>query len=186
MSAIFSRLHDKEKRTLMRLTAAVLFALALGLVLTMRQRSSYFEARDSLAALHNSYRKVQIARTDAKAEWARWQEAIRDMDSFKGTFFYDEKTVFRTLRMDLQQIFSQAGMNVPLISYHYSDLEKVPIKKIAVTFSYSGTYGDLKRFLGIVEKFKKFLAVEKIDFEKANAESGLLSLKMTLAGYYEI
>ncbi len=108
------------------------------------------------------------------------------MESFKGTFFYDEKTVFGALRMDLQRIFSQAGMNVPDISYHYSDLEKVPIKKIAVTFNYSGTYDGFKRFLAIVEKFKKFLAVEKIDFEKADAESGLLSLKMTLAGYYEI
>jgi len=108
------------------------------------------------------------------------------MESFKDTFFYDEKTVSRALRLDLQRIFSEAGMNVPPLSYHYSDLEKVPIKKIAVTFNYSGTYDGLKRFLAIVERFKKFLAVEKIDFEKADAESGLLSLKMTLAGYYEI
>jgi hypothetical protein len=186
MSAIFSGLHEKEKRTLERLTAAVLFALALGLVLTMRQRSSYFEVRDSLATLQNRYRKVQKARTDAKVEWLRWQEAVRDMDSFKDTFFYDEKTVFRSLRMDLQRIFSQAGMNIPLIGYRYSDLEKVPVKKIVIAFNYSGTYADLKRFLGILERFRKFLAVEKIDFQKADPESGLLNLKVTLAGYYEM
>jgi Tfp pilus assembly protein PilO len=186
MNAIFSGLLGQERRTLERLTAVVLFVLVLGFVLATRQRSSYFEARDSLAALQNRYRRVQKSRTDAKTEWSRWQEAVRDMDSFKGTFFYDEKTLFGTLRMDLQRIFNEAGMNVPLISYHYSDLEKVPIKKIALTFNYSGTYDGLKRFLTIVEKFKKFLAVEKIDFEKADAESGLLSLKMTLAGYYEI
>jgi hypothetical protein len=108
------------------------------------------------------------------------------MDSFKDTFFYEEKTVFRSLRMDLQRIFSQAGMNIPLISYRYSDLDKVQVKKIIIAFNYSGTYADLKRFLAILERFRKFLAVEKIDFQKADPESGLLSLKMTLAGYYEI
>jgi hypothetical protein len=186
MNAIFDRLHEKEKRTLGRLTAAVLFALAIGLVLTMLQRSSYFGARDSLALFQSDYRKAQQARTESKADWLRWQEAVQDMDSLRGTFFYDEKTVFRTLRLDLQRIFTQAGMDIPLISYRYSDLEKVPIKKIVITFSYSGTYADLKRFLGIVERFRKFLAVEKVDFEKADAESGLLNLRMTLAGYYEI
>jgi Tfp pilus assembly protein PilO len=186
MNAIFDQLRDKEKRTLKRLLAAVLVVLALGLVLTMRQRSRYFDAKDSLAVLQDRYRKAEKARAEAKTDWLRWQEAVKDMDSFRGTFFYDEKTVFRTLRLDLQRIFSQAGMDIPLISYRYSDLEKVAIKKIVVTFNYAGTYADLKRFLAIVERFRKFLAVEKIDFQKADAESGVLNLKMTLAGYYEI
>jgi Tfp pilus assembly protein PilO len=186
MNAIFDQLRDKEKRTLKRLLAAVLVVLALGLVLTLRQKSRYFDAKDSLAVLRDRYRKAEKARAEAKTDWLRWQEAVKDMDSFRGTFFYDEKTVFRTLRLDLQRIFSQAGMDIPEIFYRYSDLEKVAIKKIVVTFNYAGTYADLKRFLAIVERFRKFLAVEKIDFQKADAESGVLNLKMTLAGYYEI
>jgi Tfp pilus assembly protein PilO len=77
-------------------------------------------------------------------------------------------------------------MDIPQINYRYLDLEKVPIKKIVLSFNYSGTYAELKRFLAIVERFHKFLAVEKIDFQKADAESGVLNLKLTLAGYYEI
>jgi Tfp pilus assembly protein PilO len=77
-------------------------------------------------------------------------------------------------------------MDVPLIRYQYSDLERLPIKKIVVTFNYAVTYADLRQFLAIVERFPKFLAVEKIDFQKIDAESGLLNLKMTMAAYYEI
>jgi hypothetical protein len=186
MSAIFDQLRGNERRTLERLTAAVIGVLALGLVLTMWQRSRYFEARDSLSTLQDRVTGAEKARTDAKVEWARWQEAVKDMASFRGTLFYDEKTVFQTVRLDLQQIFSLAGMDIPQIGYRYLDLEKVSIKKIVIGFNYSGTYADLKRFLAIVERFRKFLAVEKIDFQKADAESGLLSLKLTLAGYYEI
>jgi Tfp pilus assembly protein PilO len=186
MSEIFDQLRDKERTTLERLTASVLVVLALGFVLTIWQRSKYFDAKDSLAVLQDRARRAEKDRTDAKVEWLRWQEAVKDIESFHGTLFYDEKTVFRTIRLDLQQIFSQAGMDIPQINYRYLDLEKVPIKKIVLSFNYSGTYAELKRFLAIVERFHKFLAVEKIDFQKADAESGVLNLKLTLAGYYEI
>jgi len=186
MNALFNGLDDKEKKTLGRLTAAVLCALALGIVVTARQRSNYLEARDSLTALQANYRKAQKARADAKTEWLRWQEARRDMDSFKGTLFYGEPDVFQAVRLDLRTIFNRAGLDVPLINYRYADMEKTPIKKIIISFDYTGTYAEFRKFLGIVEGFRKFLAVEKVDFQKADAESGVLHLKLTLAGYYEI
>lgn len=186
MSALFDGMNDKEKKTLGRLAAAVLCALALGLFVTARQRANYLEARDSLTALQAGYRKAQKTRAISKTEWLRWQEARKDMDSFKDTLFYGEADVFRALRLDLRTIFGQAGLDVPLINYRYADMEKTPIKKIIISFDYAGTYAELKKFLGIVESFRRFLAVEKIDFQKADASSGVLHLKMTLAGYYEI
>jgi Tfp pilus assembly protein PilO len=186
MSAIFDRLDDREKRTLERLVAAVLLAAALFLTLALRQKAAYFDARDNLVKLREESRRAEKAQAETKAEWLRWQEARRDLDSFRGTYYYAEKTVFQAVRLDLQHIFNQAGMNVPGISYRYSDIEKVPVKKVLIAFNYSGTYADLKRFLAIVERFPKFLAVEKIDFQKTDEDSGLLNLKLTLAGYYEI
>jgi Tfp pilus assembly protein PilO len=186
MNALFNRLNSKEKRTLERLTAAVLLAAALFFVLAVRQRSRYFEARAELDMRQENARRAEKSQAEAKADWLRWQEALRDLESFRGTYFYDEKTVFRSLRRDLQQIFGRAGMDIPMISYQYSDLGKVPMKKVLITFNYSGTYADLKRFLAIVERFPRFLAVEKVDFQKTDADSGLLHLRLTLAGYYAI
>jgi len=186
MNAIFDRLDGRERKTLERLAVAFLAAVILFVFLAMRQRTRYFEAEDALRTTQDSTRRVEKLRDETKAEWLRWQEAARDLESFRSTYFYDEKTVIQKLRLDLREIFTQAGMDVPLISYRYSDLEKVTAKKITIAFNYTGTYAELKRFLAIVERFPKFLAVEKIDFQKADAESGLLNLKLTLAGYYEI
>jgi Tfp pilus assembly protein PilO len=185
MNALFSHLEGRERRTLVRLALAVLLAALLFFVLAVRQRSRYFEAKDSLAVLQETARKAERSDAATKAEWLRWQEAGRDLDSFRGKTFYEETNVFQSLRRDLQQIFAQAAMDVADIGYRYSDFEKVPIKKVVVTFSYSGRYADLERFLAIIERFPKFLAVEKIEFQKTNADNGLLNLRLTLAGYYE-
>ncbi len=185
MNALFSRMDDRERKTLERLAAAVLLSAALFFVLAVGQRTRVFEARDTLAQLRESARRADASQAEAKAEWLRWQQARGDLDSFRGKSFYDGSAVFQSLRRDLQQIFARGGMDVPDIGYRYSDVEKVPIKKVVVTFGYSGSYADLKRFLGMVERFPKFLAVEKIDFQKTDTETGLLNLRLTLAGYYE-
>jgi Tfp pilus assembly protein PilO len=185
MNAIFELLSGRERKTLERLTAGFLVAAALFFILAVRVRSGYFDSRDDLASLRERGRLAEKAEADVKAEWQAWQEAQIDIESFRGKYFYDEKTVFQSLRTDLQRIFNQAGMDIPLISYRYSEMDKASIKKVVLTFNYSGTYANLKSFLAIVEGFPKFLAVEKIDFQRPEAGSGLLTLKLTLAGYYE-
>jgi Tfp pilus assembly protein PilO len=185
MNAIFDRLTDKERRTLQRLGVAALLMLAVSLVLVLKQRNGYLDARDTLALTQQQLRSAEKARAAAQAEWLRWQEAGRDIESFHGTFFYEEKTAYRTLRLDLQRIFNETGMNVPQITYSYSDVDKGQIKKVLIVFNYAGTYADLKRFLAVVERFPKSLTVEKVDFLKTDENSGFLNLKLTLAAYYE-
>lgn len=185
MNAIFDRLDRKERKTLERLAAAVLLAVILFVFLAMRQRTAYFETQDAVKSLEDSLRLGEKSQAETKAEWLRWQEAARDLAAFRTSYFYEGKTVFEKLRLDLRGIFGQSGMDVPLIDYRYSDLEKVDITKVVVTFGYSGTYADLRRFLALIERFPKFLAVEKIDFQRSDAQTGLLNLKLTLAGYYE-
>jgi Tfp pilus assembly protein PilO len=186
MIAIFERLNDKERRTLQRLGVAALLMLALSVLLVFRQRDGYLDARDTLDLTREQLRSAERNRAASQAEWLRWQQAGRDLESFRGTFFYDEKTVYSTFRVDLQQIFNETGMNVPQITYSYSDVDKAQIKRVVVVFNYAGTYADLKRFLAVVERFPKSLTVEKIDFLKTDEASGYLNLKLTLAAYYEI
>jgi Tfp pilus assembly protein PilO len=185
MNALFSRLEGRERRTLERLAAATLLAAALFLALAVRQRTRFFEDRDSFALLQESVSKTERSEAETKAEWLRWREAASDLESFRGRYFYVEKSLFESLHKDLQQFFGRAGVDFPAINFRYSDLEKVPLKKILLTFSYSDSYADLKRFLGLVERFPKFLAVEKLEFQKTETDSGLLNLRLTLAAYYE-
>ena len=150
MNAFSELLIGKERKTLERLAAAVLGALALFLILAVRVRTGYFESRDSLAALREGSERAEKVQAEAKGEWLAWQEALGDLKSFRGKYFYEEKTVFQSLRTDLQRVFNRAGMDIPLLTYRYSDLERSSIKKVVITFNYSGTYVNLKRFLAIV------------------------------------
>lgn len=186
MNALFNRLNEKERRTLGRLGVAALLLLAVSLALTLKQRNAYLDTRDSLETIQARRRSVERSRADVQEEWRRWQDARGDLESLRGTYFYDEETIFRSLRLDIQQIFNRTGMNVPQINYSYSDVDKGQIKKVVVVFDYTGTYADLKRFLAAVERFPKFLTVEKVDFLKTEEDSGVLHLKVTLAAYYEI
>jgi Tfp pilus assembly protein PilO len=186
MNAIFSRLNGKERRMLERLGVAALLLLAVSLAVGLRERNAYFDAKDSLEATQARRRNDEKSRAAVEEQWRRWQDARRDLESLRGTYFYEEKTIFRSLRLDLQQIFNRTGMDVPQIDYSYSDVDKGQIKKIVVVFDYTGAYADLKKFLAAVESFPKFLSVEKIDFLKPEEDSGVLHLKVTLAAYYEI
>ncbi len=186
MNALFDVLNRNEKKALGRLAIAVCLFLALGSVLALRQRNAYLAAREAMTGLSSGSRKAEAALARAKNEWQRWQDAHRDLESFRTTYFYDAKTCIPTLMQDIRRIFSQAGANVSQIAYDYGEMAKGQIGRIGLTFSYRGSYQELKRFLSIIERFPRFLTIEKIDFVTTGSDGGPLNLKISLAGYYEI
>jgi Tfp pilus assembly protein PilO len=186
MSVKFRVLSDKERRALGRLAVAALIFLALGLVLAVRQRSAFARAEDALAEAQTGRRRAEAALAKARAEGLRWQEAARDLKQFRGSYFYEEETGIQALRQDLSRIFQEAGLRVAQIDYDYGDVAKSRIGRIVANFNFSGSYAALKKFLALIEKFPRFLAVERLDFLNPGTESGVLTVKITLAGYYEI
>ena len=106
------------------------------------------------------------------------------MQTLREKYFYNEGDVINELRLDLRKVFSESGINARSFRYSYSNLEKERIGKVSVTFTFTGTYLILKRLLQALEKFPKFLLLEKIDFLKIGAEGAQLELRIVLAGYY--
>jgi Tfp pilus assembly protein PilO len=185
MKELISLLDVRERRIMavlcLLLAASVLF-LAFVLV---KERGT---ARRTLKNLQNekmNYKKLDTERNDARRDFQRWQDGLRDMEELKTSYFYDEKSASQGLRLDLQQIFRAAGVNWSQIKYDYSDFTAEGIKKVDVSFVFSGSYEALKKFLEIVEKHPKFLFVERISFTTINPQAGELEAKINLAGYYE-
>ena len=58
------------------------------------------------------------------------------------------------------------------------------VGKINVTFTFTGSYPILKRFLQTLEQFPKFLLLEKVDFLKIRGDGTMLELRIILAAYY--
>lgn len=184
MNRIFERFSHKERKALVRLTAACLIALAVGLSVFMRFKGGYFDAKDSLAKLENDHVKVVRALEEAESEWLRWQEALADLEMLGTEYFYSAEEEITSLRLDLQRLFALAGVTVSDIGYGYSDLDKEQARKTVVTFSYRGSYAGFKRLLGIIEGFPRFLVIERLDFQRTGSDGGPLICKLTLAGYY--
>jgi len=186
MSALSDNMNAAEKKTLGRLAAAACLFLALGGTLAIKQRNAYYGAREEIARSEAQGGKTGSAVEQAKKEWRRWQDAHRDLESFRDSYFYEAKASIPALMQDIRRIFNQAAADVSQIAYDYGEMAKGQIGRIGVTFNYRGGYADFKRLLSIIEHFPRFLAVEKIDFLSTGSDGGPLSLKISMAGYYEI
>lgn len=164
------------------LLAASLLFLAFVLV---RERGVAGHTLKSLQNEKLNYGKINAERGDARRDFQRWQDGLRDMEELKKSYFYDEKSGDQGLRLDLQKIFYASGVSWSQIKYNYSDLTAEGIKRVDVSFVFSGSYEALKKFLETVEKHAKFLFVERISFTTINPQAGQLEAKIDLAGYYE-
>ncbi len=184
MSSAFSRLDDREKKALVRLAVAALVALAVALAVFFKMREAHAEVRTSLVRLETDLAKAVRDRGASEVQWLRWQEAREDLEMLGTDYFYSAKEGVPALRLDLQRLFALAGLSVSDIGYGYSDLDKEQARKTIVTFSYRGSYAGLKRLLGIIERFPRFLVIERLDFQKTGSDGGALVCKLTLAGYY--
>ena len=185
MKEIFDILSEKEKRTLGWFCLLLIVPVVFLLFIAGGERRAYSGLLESLSTQKKNYQSLAAENIQKEKEWLRWQEAVKDIEEIRGKYFYKDNNVFEELRGDLEKIFSQTGVYASRKNYDYSQLRKGALEKVIVNFDWKGSYPSLKRFLDSVEKFPKFLIVEKIDFLNIEAQSGMLELKMTLAGYYE-
>jgi hypothetical protein len=164
------------------LLAAALLFLAFVLV---KERSTAGRTLKNLQNEKLNYKRLDTERNDARRDFQRWQAGLRDMEELKKSYFYEEKFAGQDLRLDLQQIFFAAGVNWSQIKYDYSGFAAEGIKKVDVSFVFSGSYPALIKFLETVEKHPKFLFVERISFTSIIPQAGQLEAKINLVGYYE-
>jgi hypothetical protein len=185
MSRIFSVLNESEKRLLRGLALAFIFVLAFFLLVSLGQRRGYLNLRNGLQAKEKAASEAAKSHNASAEEWARWEQTYQDMAELKKTYFYKGTEGLNELRLDLQKMLAESGIAARSIRYNYANLEKGSFKQINVTFTFAGSYLILKRLLDTVERFPKFLVLEKIDFVKVSAGGNVLELKIVLAGYYE-
>ncbi len=184
MREIFKALTEKEKTRLQLLGLLFLVAVFVLLFFSLGKRRSYYLLVDQLKSRENLAVEADDKRAASTSKWAQWEQTLEDIQTLKESFFYHEGQELNELRLDLRKVFAESGINVPSLRYNYASLEKERIGKISVTFNFTGTYPILKRFVQTIERFPKFLILEKIDFLKISGGGAVLELRIVLAGYY--
>jgi len=186
MKSIVDYLEPRERRNLAGLGLLLILALLFFFLGALGQRRGYVRARESLASLQEAARTAEAARDAAKAEWQRWDEARLDLLKLHQDYFYHQDEGISKLRLDLQQLFNSLSLNPPDVKFDYVDYDKDKAQKVSVTFTFTGSYALLRRFLFAVEEFPKLLFVERITFVSIDPASGLLNLKIAVAAYYDL
>jgi len=184
MKELFDLLNEWEKKIIIALCLLLAVALLFFLLVSLPQKKGYFKALSSLRSVEKKYEFVNQRNMSRKEEWLRWEQARKDLEELRRKYFYDEKEGFPRLRLDLEQVFAQAGVHVSSIEYVYSDFKKEKTRKVNISFILRGSYLSLKKFIHSVEKLPRFLFVEKIDFLNIDPAREALELKIILAGYY--
>jgi len=185
MKEIFSRLNESERRQLQLLSLLLLFVLVFFFFVSLGERRGYLNLASELQSQEKAAAAAEKSRMTSAEQWARWEQAYRDIEDLKKAYFYKGDEGAKELRLDLQKILAEAGITARSLRYNYANLEKEKVKKINVTFTFAGSYLILKKFLDTIERFPKFLLLEKIDFMKISGGGSLLELRIILAGYCE-
>jgi Tfp pilus assembly protein PilO len=185
MKEVFSVLNDKERKQLYLLSLLLVLALAFLFLVSLGQRRAYHRLAGQIETKAKSLAEAEEKLAAASTEWANWEQAYKDMAELKERYFYKEADGVNSLRVDLQKILADSGISAGRIRYEYVDRAREREKIVVMTFDFTGSYLILKRFLETVEKFPKFLLLERVKFVRVSNEGNLLELGITLAGYYE-
>jgi Tfp pilus assembly protein PilO len=177
---------QRERRILTGLGLLVALALLFLIFGGLGERRGYFRSLASGDALRQDARSAEAERDSAKARWQAWDEARRDLGKLRREFFYHKDEGITRLRLDLQQVLGGLGLNPADLKFDYVNYEKDKAQKVSATFTFSGSYDTLRRFLFAVEKFPRLLFAERITFVSIEPRSGSLNLKIAMAAYYEL
>jgi hypothetical protein len=177
-------MSGREKRILFVLGvffgAALVFLFYLGVI----EKPGLGRAERELAKRRESCRNIDAERAKKKEESLMWQQGLRDIKEVRQTWYYQKADGIRPFMSDVGQILGGAAIESPQSSYDYSEVRGENTERVSVTFNCSCSYFMLKRLFDDLERFPKFLFLERLDFHKTPDKGQTLELSITLTGYY--
>lgn len=183
MKEIFSNITQKERRQLA--AAAVLLGLTLLFYVfgSATMRRSYRNSADILVAAERSVASAEESLALTEANWLSWEQATSDMAELRENYFYTGEEWLKQVRLDLQRILDRSSVLHSQKSFQYARFEKEGIEKVGVEFNVTGSYDSLKAFMHAIERFPRFLIIERIDFLDIDPQGLGIKVRVLLAGY---
>lgn len=184
MRELFNLLEKKERRVLWFTGTLMGFSLLFLFFVARGERNSYFNSQTELTSVQNSAEKAKKESRNNRIEWIQWKEAQTDFKKLSNKYIYKGEDSLKNIRLDLQAILNVTGVDYSKIKYVYDSNENAKINEVTISFTMKGSYLALKRFIHEVEQFPRFLALERITFSDIDSQTGILTLKIDLNGYY--
>ncbi|HDT11660.1 MAG TPA: hypothetical protein ENN58_02855 [bacterium] len=184
MKELFNLLEKKEHKFLWIMGIFMGISFLFLVIIAQGERNSYFDSQVELRSIQKSAEKAEKESKEKKMEWLQWKDARADFKELKNKYLYRERDLVKDLRMDLQAILNQTGVEYSQIKYTYGYDKDAKISEVTITFNMKGSYMALKKLIHEIEQFPKFLALDRITFSDIDSQTGILSLRISLTGYY--
>jgi Tfp pilus assembly protein PilO len=186
MKELIDLLDAKERRILALICILLSAAFIFHSAFARHEKKTYFRSVESLPSQQREYEKALEQNQKLKTEWLRWDEARREIPQVEKVYFYREEDVANEVRLDLRKIFQVSDVRcVSDLRFDYREEKTEKTNRVGVRFTLAGSYYALKKFIFEVERYPKFLMIEKINFEDISDQGGEIELVIILAGYYE-
>jgi hypothetical protein len=186
MKELFDFLEAKERQFLVMLSILLAGVLIFYSGFALKEKRGYFRSVDILSSQQTDYERIKEQNSEKKRAWMMWDEARRDIAEIETEYFYREEENVNELREDLRKIFQNSKIRMTSdLRFEYSEFEGREMKTVKVSFTMTGFYFALKRLLHSIERYPKFIMVERIDFMDIDPQSGMIELRIELVGFYE-
>ncbi len=185
MKKLFELLTHKDKNFLLVICLFLLAAGVFDLLFASAQKTKYYNATDRISKTKAALQTGEADLERTRDDWNKWSRTARDLENLKENFLYKESNILTQARLDLEKMFRGRGIPVPPLEYGYEEFEKEKIYLVRIRFIISENYSNLRQFIYTIETFPRFLILEKVDFLEVDVSSGILKLRITIAGYYE-
>jgi len=163
---------------------AVLLLLVLGLSLLISYRLSpelnRLERR--YLELEASSRHAQQLKLAADTPAAIFRRGKADLARFLE--LVPEKTAFTDLIKEVFDISQQAGLDIAQVSYDNQVVKDQGLLESKLNFSVAGTYPQLKKFVYLLERSPRLIAIESLTLNSSAAEPGQIALRLELATFF--
>ena len=184
MPRLSEQLTDKERKILKGISLVGLVLLGLLIITLFFWSRRLDRLSEEALALQSEVDKL-AARTEAKlVELQSWQLTQADLAEIKENSFYAGQAGIEAFRQDLSQVFQKAGLPLPPVNYQYEEDQKKEFHRLSASFGLSLSYPLLKRFLYELEAWPKMWLLDQINFQKIDNLSGMVDLRLMVAGFY--
>lgn len=182
---MFEFFNRKEKKILGGIGLVLFLLLLFHFFVALGEKKAYVHSQELMEVRKSEFQNISQKKARLEKDWNQWVQARQHIEELRETYLYTRDRGVETLRKDLQKIFKSSSVHISSLKYNYPESKEENFQSIQVSFDATGSYFSLKKFIHRIEKFPKFLIIEKIDFLDINSESGILKLKIVVSGYYE-
>ena len=135
--------------------------------------------------LQQEYRKVRRGEETPNSRRRIFQQGREDLQTFRAAL--PPERDFTALLDDLFSMAGTAGLDIDRIDYDPEAVEGEGLLSYSLNFNVRGDYGQVKKFIFLIEHSPRLVAIEKLSLNKAReTAAGQVALQLRLTTYFRM